>query len=254
MAVIYKIINTITNKSYVGETKNINPLTRWTQHKNTIKNNKGCPALRDAVKKYGIENFKFVILIFCFDEDRYKLEIEFIKKYNTQVPNGYNISKGGTGGGFEGKKHSEKTKERIKATLKQKNSEIKLQISERTKLLMNNKETRNKIKDGMRNSEKWKKAINEKRVGNYKQKSTKKETKNKISKSLKEYHAKNMQKHTKGIKIQQYDKNNNLLNEFSSIREASRITNIARTSIGSNLSNKVQYAGGFIWKKFKLGL
>ena len=115
---------------------------------------------------------------------------------------------------------------------------------------MNNKETRNKIKDGMRNSEKWKKAINEKRVGNYKQKSTKKETKNKISKSLKEYYA--IEKHKeniKGIKIQQYDKNNNLLNEFSSIREASRITNIARTSIGSNLSNKVQYAGGFIWKK-----
>jgi hypothetical protein len=27
-----------------------------------------------------------------------------------------------------------------------------------------------------------------------------------------------------------------------------------RTSIGSNLSNKVQHAGGFIWKKFKLGL
>jgi hypothetical protein len=52
-----------------------------------------------------------------------------------------------------------------------------------------------------------------------------------------------MEKHTKGIKIQQYDKNSNLLNE------SSRITSIARTSIGSNLSNKVQYAGGFIWKK-----
>lgn len=143
-----------------------------------------------------------------------------------------------------------KTKDRIKATLREKNSEIKFQISERTKLLMNNKETRNKIKDGMMNSEKWKKAINEKRVGNYKQKSTKKETKNKISKGLKEYYA--IEKHKeniKGIKIQQYDKNNNLLNEFSSIREASRITNIAGTSIGSNLSNKVQHAGGFIWKK-----
>jgi hypothetical protein len=59
----------------------------------------------------------------------------------------------------------------------------------------------------------------------------------------------NVEKHTKGIKIQQYDKNNIFINEFTSIREASRITNIARTSIGSNLSNKVQYTGGFIWKK-----
>ena len=33
----------------------------------------------------------------------------------------------------------------------------------------------------------------------------------------------------KGIKIQQYDKNYILINEFDSIREASRITNIART-------------------------
>ena len=58
-----------------------------------------------------------------------------------------------------------------------------------------------------------------------------------------------MEKHTKGIKIQQYDKNNNLLNEFESIREASRITNISRTSIGLNLKNKVKNFGEFIWKK-----
>ena len=103
MGYIYKITNTITNKCYIGETKQSNPESRWKEHKNTIKNGTGCPALKDAVKKYGIENFKFDILLICFDEDRYKYEIEYIKKYNSQVPNGYNILGGGPGGGFEGK-------------------------------------------------------------------------------------------------------------------------------------------------------
>ena len=267
MAIIYKITNTITNKSYIGETKSVNPFTRWRQHKNTIENNRGCPALQDAVKKYGIENFKFEILIFCFDEDRYKLEIDYIKKYKTKVPNGYNISKGGTGGGFEGKTHTEETREKIKQNLKKKyvdNPELRKEISERNKVIMKDEEVRNKIKDGMKNSEKLKKAVEEKRIGNYKKKSPDKETKNKISDSLKEYYSclnenneysekkyKEIKEKIKGIKIQQYDKNYILINEFDSIREASRITNIARTSIGLNLKDKVKHAGGFIWKKIE---
>ena len=88
MGFIYKITNIITNKCYIGETKQNNPESRWKEHKNTIKNGVGCPALQDAVKKYGIENFKFDILLICFDEDRYKYEIEYIKKYNSIVPKG----------------------------------------------------------------------------------------------------------------------------------------------------------------------
>lgn len=85
---IYKITNTITHKCYIGETKQSNPESRWKKHKNTIKNGLGCPALQDAVKKYGIENFKFDILLICFDEDHYKYEIKYIKKYNSIVPKG----------------------------------------------------------------------------------------------------------------------------------------------------------------------
>jgi len=35
--------------------------------------------------------------------EKYKYEIEYIKKYNTMVPNGYNLTSG-EGGGFYGKK------------------------------------------------------------------------------------------------------------------------------------------------------
>jgi len=76
MGFIYKITNLITNKCYIGETTKADPEKRWMQHKNTIKRGIGCPALQSAVIKHGIDNFKFEILLICFDEDRYKYEIE----------------------------------------------------------------------------------------------------------------------------------------------------------------------------------
>ena len=116
MAVIYKISNKISKKVYIGETKEKNPLIRWKRHIETIKKGKGSPALRNAVKKYGIENFEFKILFFCFDKNRFHHEIETIKKYNSVVPNGYNILKGG----FDGKKHTPETIEKIKKSNKRK--------------------------------------------------------------------------------------------------------------------------------------
>ena len=84
-------------KCYIGETKKSNPELRWNEHIKSINKNKGCPALKDAIKKYGLNRFKFEVIIICFDEDRYKYEKEYIKKYNSQIPNGYNILPGGIG-------------------------------------------------------------------------------------------------------------------------------------------------------------
>lgn len=78
MGFIYKITNKITNKCYIGETIKDDPEKRWKEHKNTIKRGVGCPALQNSVKKYGIENFTFDVLLICFDDDRYKYEIEYI--------------------------------------------------------------------------------------------------------------------------------------------------------------------------------
>ena len=100
MGFIYKITNKISKKCYIGETTEENPEERWKRHKYAISKGTGCPALRDAVVKYGLENFTFEVLIICFDENRYDHEKEYIKKYNSVVPNGYNILEGGAGGGF----------------------------------------------------------------------------------------------------------------------------------------------------------
>ena len=49
-------------------------------------------------------------------------------------------------------------------------------------------------------------------------------------------------------KVLQFDKNNNFIKEFNSIREASRITNVCYNSIWLNCCGKQKYAGNYTWK------
>jgi group I intron endonuclease len=288
MAYIYRIKNKITKKSYIGESKGKDVKWRWNEHKKTIEKNKGCPALRDAVKKYGIENFEFSIIIICFDDERFKYEKEYIKKYNSVVPYGYNITSGGEGGGFQGKTHTEQMKTDLSNKSKQKyidNPELRKQISERNKIIMKNPEIREKIKNGLLNSEKWKNKHSEEMKTkiseglktyyanneHYTSQETKnkisegmkkyhandpntkiqnQETKNKISEGLKKYHASidpTIEKDNKlGTKVKQYDVNNNLLNEYISVSAASRKTSIPKSTILTHL--KKSNGREFIWK------
>jgi group I intron endonuclease len=237
MGYIYKITNTITNKCYIGETKQPDPETRWKKHKNTIKKGVGCPALQDAVKKYGIEFFKFEILIICFDEDRYKYEIEYIKKYNSKVPNGYNILDGGPGGSFKGKKHTEETKKRISENLKgMKNPNYGKKKT---------KEQLQKMSEVMKNVNLCKKISNETLEKRRLKLINNPEIKEKISNSLKKYHKNKIIKKN----IHQYDLDNVLINSFKSIIDAANVTQICRHSIGRVCCNKQKLAGGFIWKR-----
>lgn len=90
---LYVIKNEISGKEYIGVT--IDPDRRWKQHQNLKKTH--CKALKDAMIKYGVGNFSFNIL--CCGENNYidELEIEAISQFNTQVPNGYNLTLGGEG-------------------------------------------------------------------------------------------------------------------------------------------------------------
>lgn len=260
MGYIYKITNKITNKCYIGETKKSNPELRWNEHKSKIKKGIGCPALQDAVKKYEIENFKFEILIICFDDDRYKFEKEYIEKYNSIVPNGYNLTTSGEGGGFYGKKHSNETIDKIKKTLKERydnNPELRKENSERVKQLFKDKNYRLKISEGLKNSEKWQNA----KKGNLNNRKHSEETKNKIRDAIKKKYSEqtdnkpniNIEKHreamakSRGIKVLQYDLNNNLINEFISINEASRQTGVSHSSISKVIRNNTFKACNFIW-------
>ena len=89
---LYKITNLINGKGYIGITNDYKK--RWANHKC---NNNPTMAIAKAIKKYGVENFKFVVLLSNIPlEEIDDKEIEYIKKYHTHVSeNGYNISKGG---------------------------------------------------------------------------------------------------------------------------------------------------------------
>lgn len=223
MGYIYKITNILTNKCYIGETKEKNPETRWRQHKRTIKKGIGCPALQNAVKKYGIDNFTFKVLIICFDEERFKFEKEYIKKYNSIAPNGYNITAGGEGGGFIGKTHTQETINRIRNTLKntyENNVNLRNKMSETIKHLMNVKETKEKITKSVLNTERCK-FLRE----------------NKLSfKDL-------------TVQVSQYTIDGIFIDKYDSIKKAEEKTGIKAKSISKTINNKQKTAGGFIWKK-----
>jgi len=88
----------------------------------------GRPYFKNAIKKYGKENFKKEILEFSHSKkEAFDAQEKYIKKYNTLVPNGYNISpKGGhnckDSGPWVNKKLSGSHRKNISESLKGKNT------------------------------------------------------------------------------------------------------------------------------------
>lgn len=88
---LYKITNLLNNKNYIGVT-NRNPKERFAEHKRP-----GAKSfIGKAIQFNGIENFSFEVLLTDIkDKDISNLECEYIKKYNSLLPNGYNADLGG---------------------------------------------------------------------------------------------------------------------------------------------------------------
>jgi len=95
---IYQIENKINHKIYIGMTKEDDINTRLIKHIKRSKYNENRP-LYSAFKKYGVNNFEISIIETCKTiEEMCEREKYWIKKLNSFVPNGYNISIGGEGG------------------------------------------------------------------------------------------------------------------------------------------------------------
>lgn len=94
---IYKITNTITNKSYIGKTS-IGYLKRFNKHK--LNAEKGINRrLYDSMRLHGVDNFIVTLEYTATTIEELNLkEIELIHKFNTLMPNGYNMTLGGDGG------------------------------------------------------------------------------------------------------------------------------------------------------------
>ena len=88
---IYQITNLINGKIYIGQTNNIQK--RWANHKCS---NDPDMVIARALRKYGVDNFHFEILLRGLTpEEANQKEVELIKEKNSLVPNGYNVATGG---------------------------------------------------------------------------------------------------------------------------------------------------------------
>ena len=122
--IIYKHINQINNKVYIGQTCQ-QPEKRFSNGYGYVDS----PLFYRAIKKYGWNNFKTEILESNLTlEEANQKEKEYIKQYNSTNSNfGYNLSSGG--GGSFGIKKSEETKEKISKTLRNKDCSVKKKIA-----------------------------------------------------------------------------------------------------------------------------
>lgn len=120
---IYKTINLLNNKIYIGQTTDTNNYEKG----NYIGSGK---YFLNALKKYGKNNFKSEIIEYSNNQEELNNKEQiFIKEYNSIYPNGYNLMTGGNQGG----KMHKVTREKISKSCKgRKFSESHLKnISER---------------------------------------------------------------------------------------------------------------------------
>lgn len=105
---IYIITNTKNDKCYVGQTlshrKNrgkYRPFGYEGRFKDHISEalcnskKKQCTYLNNAIRLYGKESFNVSLITTCSKDEIDKLEQDYIEKYNSLYPNGYNLTKGG---------------------------------------------------------------------------------------------------------------------------------------------------------------
>ena len=106
---IYGWHNIITNKWYIGMTKNLkNRMMDY--HKLNFKYQSN---FYKSIKKHGLQNFVCYILEVCDQSILSDREKYWIKEKNSMTPNGYNLTSGGEGGYIR----SDETKEKIRLAL-----------------------------------------------------------------------------------------------------------------------------------------
>lgn len=216
-----------SGKKYIGQTKT----TLKERAKSNGKGYKGCKYFYKAIQKYGFENFSVEILAEVPLDIINEEEKSYIFLYNTTDRNkGYNIDDGGTNSIFN-------TLNSIPIyQYCSKDGKFIKEYPSIAQAARENNVYHTGIRKALNNS-------NKKSANSYW--TTEKKEKIEISK---EY---NSQPHAKTI--YQYDSTTGkLIEEFNSIREASRITGISRPTIQSHISGKVQKGKIYTFKDFKV--
>lgn len=110
--IIYKITNIQNGKVYIGQTVQSFRI-RMNEHKKKMRNGANFP-LYNAMRKYGIENFTFEVIDNAASQEELNTkEMFWIHQFNSEHPNGYNLTSGGAG--TLNYHHTEHDKEKMSA-------------------------------------------------------------------------------------------------------------------------------------------
>lgn len=217
---VYKVVNLINNKIYVGIT-NQGYLTRWYKHCSDA-NTGSTFALHNSIRKYGKENFTIEVIENIDDVEVLKeREIFWIKFYNSYDRKiGYNLTLGGDGG-------------------------LGRRISEETKILLrqsrigkkHTEETKRKMKEAKKKEVFYPEEMSRRAsIGNKNRWSN---PENKLKQSLNSPYSKS---------ILQYSINNEFIQRFHSVSEAARHIHKTHGNIARCARGELKSAYGFIWK------
>ena len=142
---IYKIENLINEKIYIGQSRNIQQ--RWKEHRyrpfNPSARQYDSPLYR-AIRKYGLENFSFVVLEETSIENLDNREKHWIEQYcSHNKEKGYNLTDGGDSATFTILTHEQvdEIKLLLETNMPQQDIADKYNVSQRSISMINTGET-----------------------------------------------------------------------------------------------------------------
>ena len=181
MTGIYKITNLVNSKVYIGASRRIE--TRFMEHRN------GHTAIADDLKTFGLENFKFEVLLECPEDMLCQWERDMIalydaddpeKGYNNPKDRPYSLKASESHRGTHRAPHSEEAKRKISEKMKGRKAwnkgiplsdEVRRKISESLKGkpsgmkgILHSEETKRKISESRKEYWRKKKELNELKI------------------------------------------------------------------------------------------
>lgn len=234
MAIVYKIINLINMKAYIGVTSKDMDY-RMALHKHSAFKLKSKSEFYKSIREFGWNNFAFSEIEHCGILSMYDRERHWIKELNTMWPNGYNTESSHLRSDENNKTfQSEIVKE--KKSIAQKirfsdESERKRQ-SRRMKKMFKDPENKEKHRQGLINSWTDERREQYRKLG--------KENKNLIN-------AKGhlLSKKVCSKPIELFDNETKEVHTFESAKDACRFLNVSLTTVSQSI-----YRGNFISKRY----
>lgn len=220
---IYKILNTVSGKFYIGSALDINK--RWRQHRNSLDNGQHRNVhLQRSWDKYGSFVFEFLVVEETLIEDLITREQHYIDTLNVcDINIGFNIAP--TAGSSLGIKRTEYTVERIRA------SRLGKTLTEDHKAnISKSMQSSQKFKDAM-NSQTYKDNMRDLNLG----------TKNNM-------YGKYGKQHARSRPICQYTKDLEFVKEWESANMAARELKFNQGNITSCCKGNLAHAYGFVWR------